>query len=232
LTGTEWGPSRFYRGASMRPVFRPGDWLVVEPVGPADLRRGDVIVYWSSPDHHGPGEPEFAEFVSPAGHHAAAFVPKEESGPQLCVHRVFRVRTDGWLTRGDNNTQPDKQAVTADRLVGRVVGLERRGRRRPVRGGRRGSFLSSRMRLRKQAVQAVFAAGRFVLRPLYRMIAGSRMVKRIWKPRLTVVRFRSPLGPFVKYIHRGRTVAVWWPDCGCFICRRPYNMVIMPRDLH
>jgi hypothetical protein len=30
----------------------------------------------------------------------------------------------------------------------------------------------------------------------------------------------------VKYVHRSRTVAVWWPERRSFRCRRPYDLII------
>lgn len=31
-------------GSSMRPTFRPGEWVLVRRIEPGDLRRGDVVV--------------------------------------------------------------------------------------------------------------------------------------------------------------------------------------------
>ncbi len=37
--------NRFYRGRRMAGTFRPGDYLTVVPMGLADVRPGDVMVY-------------------------------------------------------------------------------------------------------------------------------------------------------------------------------------------
>ena len=37
--------NRFYRGRSMAGTFRPGDYMTVVPLGLADVRPGDVVVY-------------------------------------------------------------------------------------------------------------------------------------------------------------------------------------------
>jgi len=91
-------------GRSMLPTIHDGDTLVVAPVDPASIERGDVIVV---------------------------------EGP-TCVraHRVVGEENGGdptLLLRGDAQRLMDAP-VCPDRVLGRVVGLERRGARRPLRG--------------------------------------------------------------------------------------------------
>ena len=48
----------------------------------------------------------------------------------------------------------------------------------------------------------------------------------VWKPKIRRVRFCSPEGEYVKYIHRGRTVAVWWPARNECRFRKPFDLVL------
>ena len=91
-------------GRSMLPTIRDGDTLVVEPVDPASISRGDVIVVggpWSVRAHRVVGESD---------------------------------RSSGtFILRGDALQAPDAP-VSPERILGRVAGVERNGRQRPVQG--------------------------------------------------------------------------------------------------
>ena len=51
---------------------------------------------------------------------------------RLAVHRVVAAEGTGWLIRGDNCPEPDG-VVATEKIIGRVVAVERKGR--PVRFG-------------------------------------------------------------------------------------------------
>ncbi len=190
---------RCYRGGSMLGTFRPGDYLTVEPVPLAAIRLGDVVVCRG----------------------------REEAGePDEIVHRVVDVLPDGLVTRGDNSPYVDSVPVTQDTLLGRVTHVQRGGQVRPVWGGRRGllraRMLHARCAVRRFGWRWLSIVGR---RP-YRWLRQSGLVGRLWRPAITRVRVEAEDGPLVKYVHRGRTVARWWPERGRFRCRKPYDLVI------
>ena len=190
---------RFYRGVSMLGTFRPGDYLTVEPVPLAAIRPGDVVIYRG----------------------------REESGePESIVHRVVAITPGGLATKGDNSPYVDGQPVTQDTLLGRVTHAQWGGRVRPVWGGRRGllraRMLHARCAMQRLGWQWLSIVGR---RP-YRWLRESGLVDRLWQPAITPVRVETEDGPLVKYVHRGRTVAWWWPERGRFRCRRPYDLMI------
>ncbi len=89
------------RGGSMHPFIRDGDVIEVEPVEASQIGLGDVIF---------------------------CRVP----GDRLVAHRVIRVSgEDGQvalMTRGDSAARFD-QIVYAEQVLGRVVAIERRGKR-------------------------------------------------------------------------------------------------------
>jgi signal peptidase I len=234
VTGRNIARSRFYRGSSMHPAFRPGDWLVVESVPYEKIRRGDIIVFQATnieaeisyskgsitPDS------DLAKIPSPANCLINTPLDAAEAKSRLLVHRVIAVRPGGLVTRGDNNPAPDKDFVSPERLIGRAVAFERRGRKVRVSGGTGGFVLASARRFFRRVARSFFRVIRFPLRPAYRFLRRSGIIGAIWKPRLTAVRFRSLSGPFVKYVHGSRTVAMWWPERRSFRCRQPYDLII------
>ena len=185
----------FYHGESMRGTFRPGDRLTVEPVSLSDLRAGDVVVF------HGVNCREDADTI---------------------VHRVVAVRADGLVTRGDNSSTADLYPLTEERLVGRVVKVERGGRSWNVHNGRAGLCRAYALRLLRSAVALLGLIGRWP----YRGLRASGLARRFWQPAITRVYLQTERGPLVKYVCAGRTVACWRPTERRFECRKPYDLVI------
>lgn len=102
-----------YSGASMAPLFKPGDMLCARFHVWENIRPGDVvIIHWGNHINH-------SEHV---------------------VHRVVSVNQDNLNTQGDNNLKLDAQVVTNDNLVGLVFSFGRKGKIYSVRGGRLGLF--------------------------------------------------------------------------------------------
>lgn len=236
MTGRNVERSRFYRGSSMWPAFRPGDWLVVESVPYEKIRRGDIVVFQSSDtkkelsyskDSFTP-DSELSEVPQSGDYLKNGPIETPEAESPLLVHRIIAVRSGGFVTRGDSNPAPDFDLVSPERLIGRAVAFERRGRKVRVCGGTGGFILASFRRFIRQTWPSFFRVIRFPFRPAYRFLRRSGIIGAIWKPRLTSVRFRSSSGPFVKYVRLGRTVAVWWPERRSFQCRRPYDLIIKP----
>lgn len=236
MTGRNIARSRFYRGSSMYPAFRRGDWLVVESVPYEKIRRGDIIVFQATnieaeiSDFKGSITPdsELSEVPQSGDYLKNASIETPEAESPLLVHRVIAVRPGGLVTRGDNNPAPDKDFVSPERLIGRAVAFERRGRKVRVSGGTGGFVLASARRFFRRVARYFSRVIRFPLRPVYRLLRRSGIIGAIWKPRLTAIQFRSPSGTFVKYVRGGRTVAMWWPERRSFRCLRPYDLIIKP----
>jgi len=95
-------------GRSMYPAIRDGERIIVEPVAPADVAKGDIL---------------FCE--TPGG---------------LLAHRVVAVRGNGeslrFVLRGDT-LRTDDGLVGPKQVLGKVVFVERRGRRIRLDGRRR-----------------------------------------------------------------------------------------------
>ncbi len=91
-------------GRSMLPTIHDGDRLVLEATDPKTLRRGDVIL--------------------------------AEYGGSLRAHRIIRLPGEddrNFVIRGDALLSPDAP-LEAHQILGRVIEVDREGRRRPVSG--------------------------------------------------------------------------------------------------
>lgn len=169
------------------------------------FRQGDVLIVEPIPwKAVRPGD--VIAFYGASDHHS------------LIVHRVRVCTPVGLITQGDSNALADAQPVQPDDLVGRVCSFERDGKRRAVQNGRAGLLRLRLLRLWRR------------VRPLvgwpYRLLRASGVVRRLWRPRVTLVCVHTDAGPVVKYIHRGRAVAWWRPCRGTFECRKPYDLAL------
>jgi hypothetical protein len=204
------GLFRFYRGSSMLAVFRPGDYLIHQGTAFKSLRPGDVVLF------RRPGS-----------------TGDEGQDDDVVVHRVIAVLAEGLVTRGDTNSHPDGWRVTPEVLLGKVIALERHGKRRPVLGGRLGfwqaGFNYTLHRMRRAALRMLHSLGR----PAWRWLRARRIVPHLWQPAIRQARFAARDGWVIKYICGGQVVARWWPETGRFHCIRPYDLVIPdPRNIH
>lgn len=110
-----------YSGASMAPLFNPGDMLCARFPVWQNIRPGDVvIIHWGNHINH-------SEHV---------------------VHRVVSVNREYLNTQGDNNLKLDAQVVTNDNLAGLVFSFGRKGKIYSVRGGRLGLFYAHLVHMR------------------------------------------------------------------------------------
>ena len=102
-----------YNGASMAPLFKPGDLLCAHRPVWGNIRLGDVvIVHWENIQNH-------LDHV---------------------VHRAVLVKQEYLITQGDNNLKPDPQVVTSCNLVGLVTSFGRQNHVYSVKGGILGLF--------------------------------------------------------------------------------------------
>ncbi|MGD1994274.1 MAG: hypothetical protein PVI59_13865 [Anaerolineae bacterium] len=139
--------------------------------------------------------------------------------PHQIVHRVRACTSAGLVTRGDQCLKVDQTAVTASDLIGRVLAVERDGQTRPVLGGWRGHARAAALRLWRRIAPAAGWP--------YRRVRASGLARALWRPSLAQIHLETETGPMIKYVHRQRTVARWWPAEGRFWCRKPYDLVLV-----
>lgn len=145
-------------------------------------------------------------------------------GEEFVVHRVNAVSREWIKTRGDNNPRFDEFPIEEKQIVGIVESVDDGKATRPVTGGRRGLIIA-RMRWG-------FSAAVNWMRPVigapYRWLKSSRIMAKIWHPKVIQVKTNSTSGPMIKYIVCGKTVATWNPNLKRFQCKRLYDLVIFP----
>jgi hypothetical protein len=142
------------------------------------------------------------------------------------THRVISV-AGGIRTRGDSNSEADPGILGADRIVGRVVALQRRGRRLRVRGGWRALLL---LRLRRAIAGPITAA---LLHPSYRLLSRSGL-PRLWLPakwRARVVRFERPEGTELHVMIGRRLAGYLRPGKNEWVIRRPFRLLVNEASL-
>ncbi len=94
-----------YIGGSMKPIFRDGDGLTVEPYGCGKVRVGDIIVF-----HH----------------------PEND---QIVIHRIMSIRQEGIRTQGDHSAVVDPWILEPGEIIGKVVFAQRGNRKVRVING-------------------------------------------------------------------------------------------------
>jgi signal peptidase I len=142
------------------------------------------------------------------------------------VHRVISASGDFLRTRGDNNSRVDAAYINIVQVIGKVEHGETSGHLRPVMGGWRGLW---RARIRWGALFLDNLVRRIFWRP-YQMLRNSGQLARVWRPEIVRLHLQNENGLLVKYIHKQRSVATWFPLRKVFECRKPYDLVIPPPE--
>jgi hypothetical protein len=148
----------------------------------------------------------------------------------LVAHRVTGLVAGGAILRGDGNSRCDVDTVFEQDLLGRVSYYERNGKVRPVANGPRGLARARLLHLWYGGRRTLWRSVTFVGRIPYRWFKRSGIVRYVWQIPIERILLQTPDGPLIKYVHRGRTVAQWWPETGKMIYVRPYDLVIPRPD--
>ena len=185
---------RFYHGRSMRTTFQPGDCIIFEEVPFDSLRKGDVIIYSS------------------------------DSIPGIdVVHRIVEKRDDYFEVKGDDNPERTIEKVPFQRIIGRVVTVEREGqRRKSVAGGKFGS-------LRARFVSRE-GMPRKVARGFYSLLKHSGIVRLLWRPEIETISLATDAGSVVRLVSGGKTVGKWCEERKILVVKKPYDLVVRVQD--
>lgn len=149
----------------------------------------------------------------------------QEDQSDFIVHRVVGITPNGLVTRGDNCLANDRELVIDENIVGRVIKFDHQGNVGQTRNGRAGAFRAALLQKRMQLIKLV----KFFLRKPYLAIKKSGLIAIIWHPEIDVLRFDTPDGPLVKYVHEEKTVAICWTDKNRQWQKRPYDFIINPK---
>jgi hypothetical protein len=183
-----------YIGTSMNPALKPGDRLDTVPYDRQKIRRGDVIV-----------------FISPLDEAKA-------------VHRVVSVDSKGIKTRGDNCSRIDPYVLSPDKIVGRVISVHRRNRRRRILGGLWGRVFARAIR----ALITLDLGASFLLRPFYDRLARSGIL-RCWKPvwlEPRVISFSHSGGTELQLLMGRWVIGRRLPGMAQWYIRRPFRLFV------
>ncbi len=153
-----------------------------------------------------------------------------EEQSDFIVHRVSRITANGLTTRGDNCFDQDKEPVNEENLIGRVIQYDRIGKARRACNGGAGQIRASWSHGWLHAEKWL----KFVLRKPYVKLRGTGLIAKLWNPDIEGVHFDAPDGPFSKYLHKGKTVAIFRENKKCCMVKRPYDFIFhhFPIDKH
>jgi hypothetical protein len=98
-------------GSSMHPTIRSGDTLLIAPIDPAALHRGDIILYASA-----------SRILA---HRVIAIIRRPGTGAAGAQPACSGVE---FVLKGDGCPEPDPP-VGGDRVLGKITAVERNGRR-------------------------------------------------------------------------------------------------------
>lgn len=185
---------RFYHGRSMRTTFQPGDCIIFKQVTFDQLRKGDVIVYSND---------------SVAG--------------MDVVHRIIELYEDSLEARGDDNPSDSTETVSFQRVLGRVVAVERKGqKRKSVTGGKRGSL--------RAGFVSREGIPRKVARWFYSVLKHSGVARLLWRPEIETISLATDAESVLRLVSGGKTVGKWCAERKILVLRKPYDLIVRVRD--
>lgn len=144
-----------------------------------------------------------------------------EGKNDFIVHRVARITPIRLVTRGDNCRHKDHDFVSKDDTIGRVIRCDRMGKASPVCNGVTGQMRAFILHGRLRATKWL----KSVLRKPYIKLRKAGLIAKIWHPDIERFYFESPDGPFVKYLHKGKTVAISREKSKFCLVKRPFDFI-------
>ena len=91
-----WGDTRYepvYTG-SMEPAIPVGSVVVIKPADPETLKVGDIICFKTEAEY-----------------------------PTTVTHRIIGITSQGFITKGDANEDPDQWIVKKENVIGKVIAV-------------------------------------------------------------------------------------------------------------
>jgi signal peptidase len=91
-----WGDTRYepvYTG-SMEPAIPVGSVVVIKPADPETLKVGDIICFKTEAEY-----------------------------PKTVTHRIIGITSQGFITKGDANEDPDQWIVKKEDVIGKVIAV-------------------------------------------------------------------------------------------------------------
>ncbi|MCK4981951.1 MAG: S26 family signal peptidase [Victivallaceae bacterium] len=184
-------------GPSMKSTLMPGDKIETGEAAFDELKRGDIIIY-SSPDNI----------------------------RLNVIHRIIGRDSNGFITRGDNNSKTDPYRVRLEHRPLKVVAIERGARRMKI--GKHG-MLVHRLRLLQKKFELF---RRKHLYSIYEFIADSKIFYPIGNMFNTEVRkFKRPKGIEHQLFIGKHRIGILHPGKEKWSIRFPWRIFIKPPEL-
>ncbi len=145
------------------------------------------------------------------------------------AHRVESAGMVGIRTRGDNLCPPDEWLLNADQVIGQVIRAHRGGRRRNVPNGNSGRIWEWFLRMWLPVLNVL---SRILHAPYHALsnVGGLRqLLPPAWRPRKML--FQSGERRIWRIVCGGRVVGEYEEGHGPWKIRRPFRLLIDPRDL-
>jgi hypothetical protein len=182
------------RGVSMQPTLKEPDLLEIRPYGGRSVQRGDIVCY-------------SLDGVQP-----------------VVVHRVVSITPAGIRTCGDNNPQEDVVLLQAADILGQVVAVWRRQRRRRVSA----AWQWRVARWEARFVRLVNRWSTALLADAYRAIGQSGVLRRLTPVRLRprVVCFRCQNQTFIKLMMGKCMIGQYHIRENRWHIRRPFRLLV------
>lgn len=145
-----------------------------------------------------------------------------EEQNDFIAHRVSRITRKGLSTKGDNCFDLDKESVQKENVIGKVILFVRRGKVRRAWNGCAGQMRAALLHTRLHVMKWL----KFFLRKPYKKLKSTGMIAKLWHPDIELVQFVAPEGSFVKYLHKCKTVAVYWNNKSFSEVKRPFDLIL------
>lgn len=144
-----------------------------------------------------------------------------EDQSDFIVHRVAGITAAGLVTRGDNCFDQDTERVSEKDLIGRVIRYDRSNKILLVCNGDTGQMRAAVLHGRLHAVKWF----KYFLRKPYLTLRRTELIEKIWHPNIESIHFNSLDGPFIKYLHKGKTVAISRGKKRFSLVKRPFDFI-------
>jgi len=154
------------------------------------------------------------------------FCKINEDKNDFVVHRVVEITPNGLATLGDNCRDRDREPVIEENIIGMVIKFDRKGKIHKAYNGRLGRFRAMTLHGRLHVTKII----KFFLRKPYLTLRETGFIAKLWRPEIEVIHFETQNGPLIKYVYKGRTVAMCWTEKNHWWYQRPFDFIIKPKQ--
>jgi len=183
-----------YTGPSMNPTLKAGDNLETIPYAGSKISVGDIVV----------------------------FHPRERS--RNVVHRVVALGFFGVKTRGDNNSEADPYVIPPNRIIGKVVAVQRGDINIPIHGGKQGS-ISANFLWAKNRIDLTISR---MLNPAYHWLSRTGILRRLSSPffKPSILCFKRPAGTEMQLVIGRWVIGRRFAGQNQWRIRRPFRLLV------